>query len=120
MAGKVDVNTYRYIWLIIANMDNWVHIDDPNTSWDYPSQEPDPETLLLRREREERFKNLSGLSEEAKAVVRLVKNCPKEIFNRSNFISKNSIREFIRREWGWQYSTINKAFREIGAWLKSL
>jgi len=118
----------KYALTVINNVlsnQGIIYFDDPNVGWNAPCYDT-PEDYLLRKERDRHFKQLEGLSEEAKQIVRLIFNSPKEIFTNGEYrgwngkITKKSIERFVYNEWKWSYRKIWKAFKEIKEWLNNL
>ena len=85
-----------------------------------------PEEALIAKERTERFQNLTGLSQEAKQVVKLILDAPSEITEQikdgrgTHRYSLNKLEKVIRKEFKWSWKVIWQSFREIKDWLDEL
>jgi hypothetical protein len=71
-----------------------------------------PEETLIHKDA------LEKLSSEAKEVIILIFNAPKEILetlaaDKYDKVSKRKIRDFLIREKGWERANVKKCFREL-------
>ena len=66
--------------------------------------------------------SLDKLSKEAKEIVRLALDCPKELIDmakeRYNYISRNLILNYLHKKKGWSKYSVENCFNEIKEVLK--